>query len=63
MVLPVKGGRAKVDQLDARVAHPAHVPFARRAVLRAPVGGDEQDVLRLQVRVGQVVVVQELVKD
>ena len=62
-MLPVKGGRAKVDQLDARVAHPAHVPFARRAVLRAPVGRDEQDVLRLQVRVGQVVVVQELVKD
>ena len=60
VVLPVEGGRAKVDELDPGVPHPPKVPLRRRAVLGAPVGRDEQDVLRLQVGVGEVVVVQEL---
>ena len=62
VVLPVEGGRAKVDQLHPGVPHPPEVALRRRAVLRAPVGRDEQDVLRLQVGVGEVVVVQELDK-
>ena len=62
VVLPVEGGRAKVDELDPGVPHPSKVPLRRRAVLGAPVRRDEQDVLRLQVGVGKVVVVQELDK-
>ena len=62
VVLPVEGGRAEVDQLDPGVPHSTEVALRRRAVLRAPVGRDEQDVLRLQVGVGEVVVVQELDK-
>ena len=60
VVLPVEGGGAKVDQLDPGVSHPSQVALCRRAVLRAPVGRNEQDVLRLQVGVGEVMVVQEL---
>ena len=62
VVLPVEGGRAEVDQLHPGVPHPPEVALRRRAVLRAPVGRDEQDVLRLQVGVGEVVIVQELDK-
>ena len=62
VVLPVEGSRAKVDELDPGVPHPPKVPLRRRAVLGAPVGRDKQDVLRLQVGVGEVVVVQELDK-
>ena len=62
MVFPVEGGRAKVDQLHPRVPHPPEVALRRGAVLRAPVRRDEEDVLRLQVGVGEVVVVQELEK-
>ena len=62
VVFPVEGGRAKVDQLHPRVPHPPEVALRRGAVLRAPVGRDEQDVLRLQVGVGEVVIVQELDK-
>ena len=60
VVFPVEGGRAKVNQLHPRVPHPPEVALRRGAVLRAPVGRDKEDVLRLQVGVGEVVVVQEL---
>ena len=62
MVFPVESGRPKVDELDPGVPHPPKVPLRCRAVLGAPVRRDEQDVLRLQVGVGKVVVVQELDK-
>ena len=60
VVLPVEGGRPEVDEFDPRVAHPAYVPLAGWTVVARPVLCHEQDVLRLQVRVGQVVIVQEL---
>lgn len=60
VVLPVEGGRPKVDQLDPGVSHPAEGPLGGRAILAGPVVADKQDVFRLQVRVGEVVVVQEL---
>ena len=60
VVLPVKGRRAKVDELDAGVAHSPYVSLGGWAELGVPVRGHEQDVLRLQVRVGQVALVQEL---
>ena len=60
VVLPVEGGGPKVDEFDAGVAHAANGPLRGRADLRVPVCGHEQDVLRLQVRVRQVVVVQKL---
>ena len=44
------------------VPHPPQVALRGGAVLGAPVGGHEQDVLRLQVRVSEVVIVQELEK-
>ena len=60
VVLPVEGGRAEVDELDPGVAHAPDVALGRGAVLAVPVRAHEQDVLRLQVGVGQVVVVQKL---
>ena len=44
------------------VPHPPQVALRGGAVLGAPVGGHKQDVLRLQVRVSEVVIVQELEK-
>ena len=60
VVLPVEGGRPEVDELDPGVPHPAHRPLGGRADLRVPVCGHEEDVLGLEVRVRQVVVVQKL---
>ena len=60
VVLPVEGGRAEVDELDPGVAHAPDVALGGGAVLAVPVRAHEQDVLRLQVGVGQVVVVQKL---
>ena len=60
VVLPVERGRAKVDQLDPGVLHAAHGALRGGADVGVPVRAHKQDVLRLQVRVGQVVVVQEL---
>ena len=51
VVLPVKGGRPEVNELDSRVPHPSDVALGGGAVLAVPVVGHEQDVLRLQVRV------------
>lgn len=62
VVLPVEGGRAEVDELDPGVAHAPDVALGGGAVLAVPVRAHEQDVLRLQVGVGQVVVVQKLKK-
>ena len=59
-MLPVEGGRAEVDELDPGVAHAPDVALGGGAVLAVPVRAHEQDVLRLQVGVGQVVVVQKL---
>ena len=63
VVLPVEGGRAEVDELDPGVAHAPDVALGGGAVLAVPVRAHEQDVLRLQVGVGQVVVVQKLKKN
>ena len=60
VVLPVEGGRAEVDELDPGVAHAPDVALGGGAVLAVPVRAHEQDVLRLQAGVGQVVVVQKL---
>jgi len=60
VVLPVEGGGPEVDELDAGVAHAPHVALGGGAELGEPVLGHEEDVLRLEVRVGQVVLVQEL---
>ena len=60
VMLPVEGRRPEVDELDPGVAHPPDVPLAGGAVLAVPVRAHKQDVLRLQVRVGQVVVVEKL---
>ena len=62
VVFPVKGCRPKVDELHSGVPHAPDVPLGGRAVLAVPVVGYEQDVLRLQVRVCQMVIVQELEK-
>ena len=62
VVLPVEGGGPEVDELDARVFHAAHGALRVGADLGVPVMAYEQDVLGLQVRVGQVVVMQELNK-
>jgi hypothetical protein len=60
VVLPIKGGRPEVDQLDPGVPHAAEGALGGGAVLAGPVARHKQDVLGLQVSVGQVVVVQEL---
>ena len=60
VVLPVKGRRPEVDELDPGVAHAPYVPLAGRAELRVPVRAHKQDILRLQVRVGQVVNMKKL---
>ena len=60
VVLPVEGGRPKVDELDPGVAHPTHRALAGRAGLGVPVRRHEQNVFRLEIRVREVVVVQEL---
>ena len=60
VVLPVESGRPKVDEFDPRVAHPAHRALAGRTGLGVPVRRHEQNVFRLEIRVREVVVVQEL---
>lgn len=60
VVLPVKGRRPEVDELDPGVAHAPDVALVGGAVLAVPVRAHKQDVLRLQVGVGQVVVVKKL---
>merc|ERR1719233_2780191 len=60
VVLPVEGGGPEVDELDPSVPHASDVPLGGGAVLAVPVVGHEQDVLRLQVRVCQMVIMQEL---
>jgi hypothetical protein len=63
MVLPVEGGGPEVDEFDARVAHAPYVALGGGAELGEPVLGHEEDVLWLEVRVRQVVLVQELKKE
>ena len=60
VVLPVKGRRPEVDELDPGVAHAPDVALVGGAVLAVPVRAHKQDVLRLQVSVGQVVVMKKL---
>ena len=60
VVLPVKGGRTEVNELDPGVPHPTDGALGGGAHLREPVAPHEQDVLRLQVRVRQLVVVKKL---
>ena len=62
VVLPVEGGRPEVDQFNPRVAHPAHRALGGGAHLGEPVTSDEQDVLRFEVCVREVVVVEKLKK-
>ena len=57
VVLPVERGGAEVDELDPSVSHPPDVPLVGRAVLAVPVGAHEQNVLRLEVSVSQMIVV------
>jgi len=47
VMLPVKGCRPKVDQLDSCVSHASYCALRRRTVLAVPFAGDEQNVLRL----------------
>jgi hypothetical protein len=63
MVLPVEGGGPEVDEFDARVTHAPYVTLGGGAELGEPVLGHEEDVLRLEVRVRQVVLVQELKRE
>ena len=51
VVLPVEGGRPKVDELDPGVPHAPDVPLGGGAILTVPIIGNKQDVLWLQVRV------------
>ena len=60
VVLPVKGRRPEVNELDPGVAHAPDVALVGGAVLAVPVRAHKQDVLRLQVSVGQVVVMKKL---
>ena len=60
VVLPVEGRWPEVDQLDPGVAHAPDVPLVGRAVVADPVRAHKQDILGLQVRVGQVVVMKKL---
>ena len=57
VVLPVEGGGPEVDELDPGVPHPPDVPLVGGAVLAVPVRADEEDVLRLEVGVSQMIVV------
>ena len=59
-MLPVEGRRPEVDELDPGVAHAPDVPLVGRAVVADPVCAHKQDILWLQVRVGQVVVMKKL---
>ena len=60
VVLPVKRGGAEVNQLDPGVSHPPDVLLGRGTILREPVIGHKQNVLRLQISVGQMIVVKKL---
>ena len=52
VVLPLEGGRPKVDEFDACVAHPSDgFALVHDGVVQVPVVRHEQHVLRLQVRV------------
>ena len=53
VVLPVEGGRPEVDEPDLGALHLPHVLPLAGVVGDLPVRAGEQDVLRLQVRVGQ----------
>ncbi len=60
VVLPVERGRPEVDEPDLRVLDPADVLPLLGVVDDLPVGGDEQDVLGLQIGVGQLALVEVL---
>ena len=52
VVLPVEGGRPEVDEPDLGALHLPHVLPLAGVVGDLPVRAREQDVLRLEVRVG-----------
>ena len=60
MVLPVKGGRTKVDQFDPGISHPSDVSLGIGTVFRIPIVGYKQNIFWLQIRMGQVVVMKKL---
>ena len=62
VVFPVEGCGSEVDQLDAGVFHTAYGSLGVWADFGEPVMTHEEDVLWLQVRMGQVVVMQKLNK-
>ena len=59
VVLVVEGGAAEVDEADLWAAQEAQVPLPLRVVHQVVAAVVEQDVLGLQVGVGQAVVVHE----
>lgn len=60
VMLVIKGGAAKVNQTHVRALDPSHHPRLLAVQRGRVVGVNKQDVLRLQVRVRQVVVMHEL---
>lgn len=60
VVLPVERRAPEVDQLDPRVPHPPDSALRGGTQLGVPVATDEQDVLRLEVGVRQVIFMQKL---
>lgn len=59
VVLHVEGGAPKVNQSHVRPLDPSEVPFLLGIVVDVVVRVDKQDVLGLEVRVRQLVLVQE----
>ena len=59
VVLPVKGCRTKVNQLNPGVSHPSDWLLAlgtRSWRLQIPIIGDKEDIFRFEVSVGDFVV-------
>ena len=60
MMLPVESGRTKINQFHPCVPHASNVPLGSGTVLSVPIIGHKQNILRLQVRVCKMVIMQEL---
>ena len=60
VVFPIKRGRSKVYQLDTCVSHSSDVSLVCWTVLAVPIVAYKQNVLRLQICMGQVVIVKKL---
>jgi len=60
VVLVVEGGAAEIDQADLGIAHPSHFAPQRRIKLEVVGRVEKENVLRLEVRVGDPVAMKEV---